>query len=518
MKKIFILLFTQLALCCTSFAANYLTFTAEEDNSSFSIEDHNIKSKIFYSLDNGETWNQLTDEPVGLAKGDRALLKGEKPDSKVTTSYYSNFKMEGAIAASGSVMSLVDGDGESKTIPYDYCFYRLFEDCSSLTEAPELPATTLAVCCYSYMFSRCTSLTQAPKLPATTLAAGCYFFMFSRCTSLTQAPELPVTQLERDCYEGMFFKCTSLTQAPKLPATTLAEECYRDMFHECTSLTKAPELPATTLATGCYKGMFFNCTSLTKAPELHATTLAERCYYEMFAVCSNLTKAPELPATTIAGRCYYGMFDRCTSLTKAPELPATTLATSCYSYMFRGCSSLTEAPELPATTLKDSCYEYMFSRCTELTKAPDLPATTLIGHCYWSMFEGCWRLTYIKVAFSDWGFSPTNSWTDNVAKNGTFVCPEGLTLYYNGSHIPEGWTVNCLETRTEAVPAEEGLSVRTSGLTIFIGNANADIEVYEAGGKLIGKARTMSGEAQITVPQSGIYLVKAGAQTRKVVL
>ena len=74
MKKIFILLFTQLALCCTSFAANYLTFTAEEDNSAFSIEDHDINSNIFYSLDNGKTWNQLTDEPVGLAKGNRALL------------------------------------------------------------------------------------------------------------------------------------------------------------------------------------------------------------------------------------------------------------------------------------------------------------------------------------------------------------------------------------------------------------------------------------------------------------
>ena len=82
MKKFFILLFMQIAICCTTFAANYLTFTAEEDNSSFSIEDHDIKSKIFYSLDNGETWSQLTDEPVGLAKGDRALLKGEEPDNK----------------------------------------------------------------------------------------------------------------------------------------------------------------------------------------------------------------------------------------------------------------------------------------------------------------------------------------------------------------------------------------------------------------------------------------------------
>ena len=161
----------------------------------------------------------------------------------------------------------------------------------------------------------------------------------------------------------------------------------------------------------------------------------------------------------------------------------------------------------------------MFRHCTSLTKAPELPATTLVDCCYAYMFNGCSNLAYIKVALTNWGNELTTFfWVENVAKNGTFICPEELRLIYDDNFIPGGWDVNCLETQTKRVPAEEGLSVRTSGLTIFIGNANADIEVYEAGGKLIGKARTMNGEAQMTVPQSGIYLVKAGAQTRKVVL
>ena len=37
------------------------------------------------------------------------------------------------------------------------------------------------------MFKDCTSLTQAPALPATTLAGSCYYNMFRDCTSLTQA-------------------------------------------------------------------------------------------------------------------------------------------------------------------------------------------------------------------------------------------------------------------------------------------------------------------------------------------
>ena len=121
---------------------------------------------------------------------------------------------------------------------------------------------TMSENCYSYMFQNCTSLTQAPALPATTLADDCYNGMFQNCTSLTQAPALPATTLAVRCYSYMFQNCTSLTQAPALPATTLADGCYNCMFQGCASLTQAPALPATTLAVICYKYMFQNCISL----------------------------------------------------------------------------------------------------------------------------------------------------------------------------------------------------------------------------------------------------------------
>ena len=121
---------------------------------------------------------------------------------------------------------------------------------------------TMATYCYQAMFASCSSLTQAPALPATTLVEGCYNSMFDGCTALTQAPALPATSLAPYCYQSMFVRCTSLTQAPALPATTLAPFCYQAMFHSCTSLTQAPALPATTLIVYCYMYMFYGCTSL----------------------------------------------------------------------------------------------------------------------------------------------------------------------------------------------------------------------------------------------------------------
>ena len=192
------------------------------------------------------------------------------------------------VGAHGNLNCLLQKYGQKYTLA-NYCYYGMFQDCTSLTQAPELPAQTLADNCYNGMFFSCTSLTTAPELPATTLASSCYYYMFYGCTSLTTAPELPATTLASSCYYSMFQDCTSLTQAPELPAQTLADNCYNGMFFSCTSLTTAPELPATTLANSCYNGMFNYCSSLTSAPELPATTLADYCYYFMFSECSKLS-------------------------------------------------------------------------------------------------------------------------------------------------------------------------------------------------------------------------------------
>lgn len=102
------------------------------------------------------------------------------------------------------------------------------------------------------MFSCCTSLINAPKLPATTILGWyCYRYMFYRCTSLTIAPELPATTLDYDCYSEMFNGCTSLTTAPELPATNLKTSCYAYMFVGCKNLSYIKMLATNISAPGC---------------------------------------------------------------------------------------------------------------------------------------------------------------------------------------------------------------------------------------------------------------------------
>jgi hypothetical protein len=83
--------------------------------------------------------------------------------------------MTGKIAASGNLNTLLKADGSVLDLTgRDYCYSNMFYGCTSLTQAPELPATTLARYCYYFMFRDCTSLTEAPELPAITLTSYCY--------------------------------------------------------------------------------------------------------------------------------------------------------------------------------------------------------------------------------------------------------------------------------------------------------------------------------------------------------
>ena len=144
---------------------------------------------------------------------------------------------------------------------------------------------TMASDCYKYMFQGCTSLIQAPALPATTFAFSFYYKIFQCCTSLTQAPSLPATTLATYCYSYMFYDCTSLTQAPALPATTLASNCYSSMFRGCTciklSSTQTGEYTVTyripmsgtgTTTTGALTNMFASTGgTFTGTPEINTT-------------------------------------------------------------------------------------------------------------------------------------------------------------------------------------------------------------------------------------------------------
>ena len=188
---------------------NYVIFTAQQDNSSIGLTKLSTNQTLEYST-NAVTWNTFnTATNISLNTGNKVYVRG-KLSADNTTSNCTQFTMSGKIAASGNTNSLWDYEDLNAPLK-QYCGYRLFYNCGSLTTAPELPAMTLANYCYDSMFYNCSSLTAGISiLPAITLANYCYWGMFYDCTSLTTAPELPATTLADFCYGNMFFDCSSL--------------------------------------------------------------------------------------------------------------------------------------------------------------------------------------------------------------------------------------------------------------------------------------------------------------------
>ena len=200
----------------------YVTFKAEEAQTfkMTTTGTYEIKG-LEYSVNNDEKWRKVEKDgkiSFGGEYGDLRLRGTNHNGTAKDESYYSTIKFTDEtvnVACTGDIRTLLDWKNYNIVKTDNARFCSLFETCSVLTSAPELPATKLADCCYYYMFWRCTNLTSAPVLPATILAQECYSNMFTECTNLTSAPELPATKLAVHCYYSMFSNC------PKLSSVTM---------------------------------------------------------------------------------------------------------------------------------------------------------------------------------------------------------------------------------------------------------------------------------------------------------
>ena len=175
-----------------------LKFTATGNSTLGITNNEGNTPNLEYSTD-GANWVEWDYSTLSINDGESVYLRGNNPNGfSLGVSKWSHFEMSGSLACEGNVMSLIGSE-----------------------TAPEIPC----VACFAGMFYGCTSLTSAPELPATTLAKECYAHMFYGCTSLTTAPELPATRLVDSCYYEMFFNCASLNNITMLATDISPDEC-----------------------------------------------------------------------------------------------------------------------------------------------------------------------------------------------------------------------------------------------------------------------------------------------------
>jgi hypothetical protein len=258
-----------------------------------------------YSVNDGKwttfssntTLSLVTDDEVRVKCITGAYTRGDKVSMFSGTCDYEVY---------GNVMSLLYSDDfqEQTELKDTNSFRSLFYGQSKLIDAQNLilNAEILKDYCYHRMFQNCTSLKTLPELPATKLAIYCYANMFQNCTSLNIMPILSATTVKDYSYHAMFLN-TAIEEVDSLPATTLGVACYKQMFENCKELRAVKEMLAINLADDCYWSMFRNCSSLTEIPVLPATKLTYQCYRFMFSSCNKLNKITMLATDISAVNC-----------------------------------------------------------------------------------------------------------------------------------------------------------------------------------------------------------------------
>ena len=423
-----------------------LTFRATQDGSTVKLKKYQSPKGDFQtSRDGGNTWTDYTiDTAITLNTGDEVSFRA-KADRTTDqfTYYYFYFDMTGKIEAWHNVMSMYrTNDFATHDTVVKYAFYRLFYNCTSLTKAPVLPATTLTDSCYSSMFYYCTSLTKAPVLPATELALTCYESMFSHCTSLTKTPALSATTLASYCLRYMFDGCSSLNEVHCQMSSTISnvtrytEYWLRNVSSTGTFYTNE-DANWSTGADGIPEGWnrvneeIPAVDDITKPLTLRATQDGSTVKLSKMNSPSGefqasrdggntwtdytidtaitLNTGEEVSFRAKSDRTsmqysdihfYFVMKGKIEAWHNVMSLYRTndfatyeSVVEGAFVGLFEGCTSLTKAPALPATTLAKHCCLKMFKGCQSLTEAPELPATTLSEDCYSNMFGGCQSLT-----------------------------------------------------------------------------------------------------------------------------
>lgn len=165
--------------------SNYITFTGE--TSEFTLQATNKKwdGTVQWSTDL-TNWTTLTGTEAMQSVGKKLYLRGKDNTTFCNVSNYSGveWQLSAKAGCSGNIQALLDYENPPTSIPAIDCYFAMFKNCTNLTSAPSLLATTLTSACYYHMFYGCTSLTSLPELPATTLSGACYFGMFGNCTGI----------------------------------------------------------------------------------------------------------------------------------------------------------------------------------------------------------------------------------------------------------------------------------------------------------------------------------------------
>lgn len=182
-----------------------------------------------------------------------------------------------------------------------------------------------------------------------------------------------------------------------------------------------------------------------------------------------------------------GMFQFCYGL-ESVELPESLETIGSQAFMY--CEKLTEI-NIPSNM--KTIGNYAFFDCESLESMVLSKSVTSVGSLAFYM---CINLTIYCEAQGK-----PSSWDNN----------------WNASYCPIKWNYGHTDVE-ESDMAENVVNIYAFNNTIVVDNANADVFVYDVMGKLVAKDMSNDQRVEMHIQRAGVYIVKAGNATQRVVV
>ena len=453
------------------------------------------------------TFNPSTPQTVVINTGEKLYLRNDTGVFNYyngsANTYNTNINVSQSNIIGGNINTLLDYKNPD-TVPLSHsCFFGLFRDNIATTDVSGLKFgnKTLTTGCYREMFNNCSKITNGPELPATTLSDSSYNGIFKNCSSLKTVKISAKNISATNCLTEWLYGCANTGTVYNLGKVNIPYftdsgirrgwvECnysdkhsddyfwFKNTYNGSNNLHFTREISGspsssnytTTVEWSKDKKKWTKMTigssnsiSLAKNETVYLRNDTgkfsyyngdsnARCYYKISGDYSytvggdlrTLINYKNVVDLSLKNGVFAYLFYYDSKITSTSSLTFKYHTISRYGFYscFDNDNSLTATPSvLHPVNLNPYCYYRMYNS-TNIKNTPVLPSQTLKERCYVQLFASCNDFSSVtSYANNISATSCLENWMNGVKSSGTFHNLGTASYPRNASGVPNGWTI-----------------------------------------------------------------------------